>query len=1736
LLNRESAYQELQNYRTTTTIAQLRSRMAPLRDDLGEIAWAWLDQGARGSSQLNPLRHRELMQRWQQVNDEERQQIWAALFPRIAVYVEAAWQLHRHLPYQTYGKPFRSASSDQALQESRNRWMSSLLRIVGEYEQEITWYAAWPAYLWQDDVFSLLLAGAISLGDAAGEEVYTILEASVLGEHPIGSIGGHVIQALLIVDRPEGWQLIENLLVAAQRQEGLRQTIFQAISQAHPQVFRRFLRLILEQDLTRFSATIQAANGWFGFQADVSQRRQVEQSLQSVLGFLEQPGLAAAALASDHPQQVYLALWAIAFDDALVALAAAEQLLTDPAAERRQIGVWMLGQLQLPEGYLALLPMLADPDLEVAAEAFSHLRHTGYLDLMAVDLFERLEALLERIPQAAIAVQSLPWLGERQPLTQTEIIDTLVQVLDERSPRRLIPYLPLMSPHSRVQSARLLAEIQPQDAEIRQILLDLAGDRATYVRETALELLQKQRLQDGEAQQLETLLTRKAGDLRRGILRLLLNQADQAALDSAQRLLNSAKELQRLAGLELLAQITSSDSDLGSQPEGQTLACQALAEQYRSQHAKLSTAETELLDQILATAPQAATLENALGLIDPAQRTWPNPPVAPTPAPILVTPAAQALLASLDQLIDQQRSTLITDPDAEPNQEAQLLGNIGYLPLPLPDLSWQENLARLPLAEVWLTWLRDRPAELRDRDGRELWRAIAAFGGRDYFSPSFFPGYFRFSYGGFWNSQEPQWVRQLKQQLVVKVEPLKYPQLVDSLLNWFLSLETAADQVNWLLDAAEYSLAMIREAANHDLSQAQPQTADEPTLESIRSQFNLPAGMELPPEMLSPFVNLAAGNFEMFGSDFEPDLDQEDQDESANPYQPRLGSANLGFDWRQQAELLAWLYLASRQLTTHPTAWQPEQIRRLWHLLRWLDQPTDSVPRYRFHKTNGGSSYELATNGEGIVFRQPPELAELMAAFTAGVATEADLIEHLLGERTLHNSYNELKALTQRKPHQLLTEYPALKELSDRCRDRILEVELSRGDLPTAASTPALALSSIIGIPALIKVLQSFRQEQFVRGWMRNSLNRATVLSYLCRISFPAADDTPEAFAMQIRAANIPEQRLLELALYAPQWTRYVQQVLGWPALTEAVWWFHAHTKDSHWEVDREIRDTWTAQVREYTPLTAEDLLEGAVDVPWFWRVYSQIQPEQWQAIHEAAKYASGGQGHQRARLFADAMLGLLEQESLIKRIQDKRHQDSVRALGLLPLGSVQQQSEILTRYELFQEFLRTSRKFGSQRQASEKLAVRIGMENLARTAGYPDPQRLEWAMEAQAIADLARGPVSVTVDDVTVSLALDAQGQPQISTTKAGKALKAIPAKLKKQTAIAQLQERKQSLSRQGARMRSSLEAAMCRGDEFTAAELQRLFSHPILKPMLQTLVFGNADLSGYPVQNGTGLANHAGAILPLSDQSKLRILHPVDLVATGEWHLWQQECFASQRRQPFKQVFRELYVLTAAEQTESKGSCRYAGQQVNPSQALALLGKRGWVTDPEAGVRRTFHDHDLSVWISFQGGCYTPAEVEGLTLEEVYFCQRSQWQSLALNTIPSIVFSEVMRDLDLVVSVAHQGGVDPEASASTVEMRSALVRETNRLLHLENVSLKGNYALIAGTLGNYSVHLGSGVVHRQPGGAVCIIPVHGQHRGRLFLPFSDDDPKTAEVISKVLLLAKDSEIKDPTILAQIR
>src|SRR5205823_2704985 len=142
----------------------------------------------------------------------------------------------------------------------------SLITALRGYNPDVAWCAAWAPYVthgYQADQFGLLLAAAIEAGGHKGEEVFAILKESGSNEHEIGSMGRHVSRALLVCSHPDGWAFMERMLLAAQRQEGLRQVILESIDEAHPQAFRRMLHLILEHNLLRFSATVRAADVWF---------------------------------------------------------------------------------------------------------------------------------------------------------------------------------------------------------------------------------------------------------------------------------------------------------------------------------------------------------------------------------------------------------------------------------------------------------------------------------------------------------------------------------------------------------------------------------------------------------------------------------------------------------------------------------------------------------------------------------------------------------------------------------------------------------------------------------------------------------------------------------------------------------------------------------------------------------------------------------------------------------------------------------------------------------------------------------------------------------------------------------------------------------------------------------------------------------------------------------------------------------------------------------------------------------------------------------------------------------------------------------------------------------------------------------------------------------------------------------------------------------------------------------
>ena len=262
--------------------------------------------------------------------------------------------------------------------------------------------------------------------------------------------------------------------------------------------------------------------------------------------------------------------------------------------------------------------------------------------------------------------------------------------------------------------------------------------------------------------------------------------------------------------------------------------------------------------------------------------------------------------------------------------------------------------------------------------------------------------------------------------------------------------------------------------------------------------------------------------------------------------------------------------------------------------------------------------------------------------------------------------------------------------------------------------------------------------------------------------------------------------------------------------------------------------------------------------------------------------------------------------------------------------------------------------------------------------------------------------------------------------------------------------------------------------------------------------------------------------------------VAHPYQLFKSGRWHEFQKICFENEIRQPFKQIFRELYIKTD-EEMQMVRSERYAGNQINPKITVGALRSRRWIADAEEGLQKVYYKENLIATIYALADWFSPSDIEAPTLEWVAFYDRKSFKEKPISEIPDIIFSEVMRDVDMAVSVAHAGEIDPEMSHSTIEMRKAIAEFVIPMFKLKNVTFTDSHALIKGERGSYSVHLGSGVIHQEGGPMINVLPVHSQHRGRIFLPFVDDDPKTAEVLSKIIFFAEDQKIKDPYILDQL-
>ena len=460
-----------------------------------------------------------------------------------------------------------------------------------------------------------------------------------------------------------------------------------------------------------------------------------------------------------------------------------------------------------------------------------------------------------------------------------------------------------------------------------------------------------------------------------------------------------------------------------------------------------------------------------------------------------------------------------------------------------------------------------------------------------------------------------------------------------------------------------------------------------------------------------------------------------------------------------------------------------------------------------------------------------------------------------------------------------------------------------------------------------------------------------------------------------------------------------------------------------------------------------------------------------------------------------------------------------------------------------------------------------------------------------------AAGVRTERAGDCEASLTIGREGASLI-WSREGKALKSAPANVKEEHAelLEDLNRSLKELSGQIVAQRSRLERQLISEGTCSFERWKPWYlDHPVVSHFANRLIWefedGGETRTAIPWQGN--LVDWTGHAVQPSEQARVRMWHPIrsDVQSVLSWRCWLED---HEVRQPFKQAHREVYLLTDAERETGTYSNRFASHIIRQHQFASLCRERGWkfkvmggwdshntpsldltqynlqakfdVESPEAddGDDESTTAHGIYLAISTGRVEFVRLEATepdraetgpfGVPLPRKFRGLRRR-PALRLEEVPALVFSEVMRDCDLFVGVASIG-TDPAWNrdhpddphlgywehfafgdlTSAAEHRKVVLETLlPKLAIRDRCRLEGRFLVVRGDLHEYRIHIGSANVLIEPGSRyLCIVQGPGDTAANLPLPF-EGDRILGLVLSKALLLVKDTKIKDPTIARQL-
>ncbi|PRG04022.1 hypothetical protein C6Q14_16360 [Burkholderia ambifaria] len=183
------------------------------------------------------------------------------------------------------------------------------------------------------------------------------------------------------------------------------------------------------------------------------------------------------------------------------------------------------------------------------------------------------------------------------------------------------------------------------------------------------------------------------------------------------------------------------------------------------------------------------------------------------------------------------------------------------------------------------------------------------------------------------------------------------------------------------------------------------------------------------------------------------------------------------------------------------------------------------------------------------------------------------------------------------------------------------------------------------------------------------------------------------------------------------------------------------------------------------------------------------------------------------------------------------------------------------------------------------------------------------------------------------------------------------------------------------------------------------------------------------------------AGRACDIAADSDIRLWHPL-LADADERLAWQRAIVGRSLRQPVRQAFRQYYV--PADDDASASDCAmFEGHVLSSRPLLGVARREGWsIRAYDDGLVREFGDVRATFLVDAR--LYPGSEGHG-TSRRLYVERRHErrWAPVPIGEIDRVVFSEIARAVDLLVSVAAFALDDDATRAAAAALTTDPVRQ---------------------------------------------------------------------------------------------